>query len=196
MHANEDFLFIEQLKEGKETAFHALFKKYFGPLTLFAYKIVKDEDEARDIVQTLFSKIYEQRMELNIKVSLKSFLYQSVRNRALNEIKSKQIKNRHHEMILVGSSESNHETDNLIQEAELEIRIVQAVALLPAQCKRIFEMSRVEGLSNTEIAESLQLSKRTVETQISKALKALREQLADYMPLYVLFVGSGLIDFL
>ena len=135
-------------------------------------------------------------MELNIKVSLKSFLYQSVRNRALNEIKSKQIKNRHHEMILVGSSESNHETDNLIQEAELEIRIVQAVALLPAQCKRIFEMSRVEGLSNTEIAESLQLSKRTVETQISKALKALREQLADYMPLYVLFVGSGLIDFL
>lgn len=90
---NDDFLVMQQLKAGKESAFHTLFKKYFSVLTLYAYKILKDEDAARDVVQSVFTKVYEQRDTLEIRVSIKSFLYQSVRNRSLNELKSIQIKN-------------------------------------------------------------------------------------------------------
>ncbi len=184
----DDMLIVKQLREGRESAFHAIFKKYFSVLTIFAYKIVKDEDLARDIVQTVFTRIYEQRDTLEIKVSLKSFLYQSVRNRSLNELKSIQIKQRHHDIILQHSAGDIDDGDNLMEEAETENRIVGAVGALPAQCKRIFEMSRFEGLSNAEIAEMLSLSKRTVETQISKALKTLREQLADLLPVIALIV--------
>lgn len=184
---NEDFLMMQQLKEGKESAFHTLFKKYFSVLTLFAYKILKDEDAARDVVQSVFTKVYEQRQTLEIRVSIKSFLYQSVRNRALNELKSQQIKKRHHDNIFVHSSELGDDGDSFMEEAELEMKVVQAISNLPGQCRRIFEMSRMEGMSNAEIAEDLNLSKRTVETQISKALKNLRLQLQEYFP-FLLFV--------
>lgn len=78
-----------------------------------------------------------------------------------------------------------------MEEAELEIKIVQAIGRLPGQCRKIFEMSRMEGMTNSEIAEDLQLSKRTVETQISKALKSLRGQLQEFFPalLFILFLN-------
>jgi RNA polymerase sigma-70 factor (ECF subfamily) len=186
---SEDILIVRQLREGREAAFHALFKKYFGALTIFSNKIVKDEDVARDIVQGVFTRIYEQRSTLEIQVSLKAFLYQSVRNRSLNELKSRQIKQRHHDIILQQSSGDIATDDSLIEEAEMEDRIVEAIGALPNQCKRIFEMSRFDGLSNSEIADTLSLSKRTVETQISKALKTLRSQLADLLPA----VAAGLV---
>lgn len=188
---NDDFLVMQQLKAGKESAFHTLFKKYFSVLTLYAYKILKDEDAARDVVQSVFTKVYEQRDTLEIRVSIKSFLYQSVRNRSLNELKSIQIKKRHHDNIYAHSSELGDDGDSFMEEAELEIKIVQAIGRLPGQCRKIFEMSRMEGMTNSEIAEDLQLSKRTVETQISKALKSLRGQLQEFFPalLFILFLN-------
>lgn len=188
---NDDFLMMKQLKEGKESAFHTLFKKYFSVLTLYAYKILKDEDVARDVVQAVFTKVYEQRETLEIRVSIKSFLYQSVRNRSLNELKSIQIKKRHHDIIFVNGTELGDDGDSFMEAAELEIKIAQAIGRLPSQCRKIFEMSRMEGMTNSEIAEDLQLSKRTVETQISKALKSLRSQLQDFLPalLFIIFLN-------
>ncbi len=188
MIENEDQLIVEQLKEGKEVAFHAIFKKYYSSLTLFAYKIVKDEDVARDIVQNLFAKLYEQRATIEIRISLKSFLYQSVRNHSINEINSRKIRQKHHDIILLQTDDSSVQGDELMEQAEMEMKVVQAVAKLPTQCKRIFEMSRFEGLTNGEIADSLNLSKRTVETQISKALKSLRDQLSDLLPIISLII--------
>ena len=189
---NEDFLVMQQLKEGKESAFHTLFKKYFSVLTLYAYKILKDEDAARDVVQAVFTKVYEQRETLEIRVSIKSFLYQSVRNRSLNELKSQQIKKRHHDIIFVHSSELGDDGDSFMEEAELEMKVVHAIGKLPGQCRKIFEMSRMEGMTNSEIAEDLNLSKRTVETQISKALKTLRAQLQEFFPafLFIMFLNK------
>ncbi len=190
MVKTDDFLLIQQLKEGKEVAFHTLFKKYFSVLTLFSYKILKDEDAARDVVQSVFAKFYEQRESLDIRLSLKSFLYQSVKNKSLNELKSQQIKNRHHENIFAHSSELDDDGDTFMEESELEMMIVQAVGQLPGQCRKIFEMSRMEGMTNSEIAEDLNLSKRTVETQISKALKSLRIHLEEFLPLLLSFFLS------
>ena len=188
MPQNEDFILIQQLRDVKEVAFHTLFKKYFSALTLFSYKILKDEDMARDVVQTVFTKFYEQRETLDIRISLKSFLYQSVRNRSLNELKSQQIKNRHHENIFVQSTELSDDGDAFMEEAELEMKIVQAIGQLPGQCRKIFEMSRMEGMTNSEIADDLNLSKRTVETQISKALKTLRIHLQEFLPSFLFFL--------
>ena len=129
---------------------------------------------------------------LNIHTSLKSHLYQTVRNRCLNEIKRNQIRRDHHSGIFIEKKNQEAYFDDKMQETELEAKIFSVVESLPKQCKRIFEMSRYEGISNQKIADKLDLSKRTVETQISKALKILRNSLKDYVDV-VIFIFFWLL---
>ena len=86
------------------------------------------------------------------------------------------------------STELSDDGDAFMEEAELEMKIVQAIGQLPGQCRKIFEMSRMEGMTNSEIADDLNLSKRTVETQISKALKTLRIHLQEFLPSILFFL--------
>lgn len=174
-------LLLKQLQDGLEKAYHALFMQYSTALTLFAVKILKDEALAMDVVQNVFLKLFEERESLQIHTSLRSFLFQSVRNRCLNELKSGQIKARHHQQMSFSTADFTPEIQLQMEAAELESSMAKVVSELPVQCKRIFEMSRLEGKSNAEIAEELHLSKRTVETQISKALKQLRQKLAYWL---------------
>jgi RNA polymerase sigma-70 factor (ECF subfamily) len=186
-YAGDDKKLLQGLKNGDETAYEELFMTYYARLVVFAKKLLGDEDLSKEMVQDVFVMFYEKREVLNIHTSLKSHLYQTVRNRCLNEIKRNQIRREHHSGIFTEKKNQEAYFDDKVQETELEARIFNVVQSLPAQCKRIFEMSRYEGINNGEIAEKLQLSKRTVETQISKALKILRKQLKDYVDT-VLFV--------
>ena len=113
-----------------------------------------------------------------ITTSLKSYLFQSVRNRCMNHIKRLQVERRHHHQI-ASDQESFEDLHAKIAETELEHRIFQIVSEMPPKCQEIFRMSRVNGIKNKEIADQLNISIRTVETQISNALKALREKLGD-----------------
>lgn len=174
MENKEDI--IEGLKNGDEKAYKDLFYNYFQPLTYFAHKYLKDIDLSKDLVQGVFTQIYEKRTELNINSSLKSYLFQSVANRSINQLKSEKIHSRHHEDIKHGMEDSYQ--DDQLETYELEAKINRIVNNLPGQCQRIFKLSRFEHKSNQEIADELGLSKRTVETQISKALKVLRRSLA------------------
>jgi RNA polymerase sigma-70 factor (family 1) len=169
---------IKGLRSGREGAYDKLFKEFYRPLTAFANSYVQDLETAKEIVQDFFVHLYEIRKTLVITTSVKSYLYQSVRNRCLNQIKHQKVQKMHYDQI---QSEQNFSEDleDKIIETELEHMIFKVVDQLPPRCKRIFNMSRVSGLSNAEIAEQLQISKRTVETQISNALKVLREKL-DY----------------
>nr|WP_321450592.1 RNA polymerase sigma-70 factor [uncultured Carboxylicivirga sp.] len=177
----DDKWIIEGIKRGDESAYKSLFLKYYAQLVVFARKVVIDDDLARELVQDVFVNFYEKRNEINIHTSLKAHLYQSVRNRCLNQIKHNKIRREHHANIFAEKKDEEAYVEDKLQETELEHRIYSVVQTLPDQCKRIFEMSRFEGVPNQEIADQLGLSKRTIETQISKALKVLRKQLALYL---------------
>lgn len=137
-------------------------------------------ETAKEIVQELFVALYENRKSLLITISLKSYLYQSVRNRCLNHLKHLQVDRRHMENLKL-NQESSEDLEAIIEKGELEARIFQIISNLPPRCQVIFKKSRVNGMKNSEIAKHLDISKRTVETQISNALKVLREKLGkDY----------------
>jgi len=167
---------IKGLRSGRESAYEQLFKDYYKPLTVFANGYVEDLESGKEIVQDLFVHLYEKRKTLVITSSIKSYLYQSVRNRCLNHIKHRQMQRAHHDRMKPAKDFSD-DLEERIRENELEHLVFKVVDQLAPQCKRIFTMSRVSGLSNGEIAEQLNISKRTVETQISNALKVLRVKL-------------------
>ncbi len=179
---------LKGIEKGQELAFKELFLRYYTQLVVFARKVVVDDDLARELVQDVMVNFYEKRGEIKIHSSLKAHLYQSVRNRCLNQIKHTQIRRDHHANIYMTHKNDEAYVDDKLEETELEQRIFSVIQTLPAQCKRIFEMSRFDGHTNQEIADQLKLSKRTVETQISKALKTLRTQLATYLDAWVLLL--------
>lgn len=166
---------LQGLYNGSEDAYRKLFFTYFEPLTYYAHKYLNDMDASRDMVQEVMSYVYENRETLRITESLKSFLYRAVANRSLNIIKHEEVKQRHHKIIKERSDEMLEE--DTIETSELEAKINRLMAELPEGCRKVFVMSRVDGKSNQEIADELNISKRTVETQVSKALKTLRNAL-------------------
>lgn len=190
----EDLKLISGLTKGDKRAFEELFQKYYSLLVVFANKMVKDMDSAKEIVQDTFVGFYEKREEIKIHTSLKAHLFQSVRNRSLNYLKRENTIRNHHQIIESESKDDVLNFNDTIEEVELEQKIYAAINSLPDKCQEIFRMSRFEGLTNQEIADHLTLSKRTVETQISKALRIIRERLTDYLGVVV--VGIMLLYFL
>ncbi len=181
---------IEQIKLGSERAYHSLFREYYAILSVFAKKYTGDLDSAKDIVQDVFIKIYEQRVQLEIHTSLKSYLYQAVRNHSLNYLKHIQITQKYKSNIHYSTKNDSDWSDKML-EAELEAKVFKIVSTLPKQCQNIFNLSRVQGLKNKEISEQLNISIRTVEKQISNALKALRENLSEYLKLLIYIILSS-----
>jgi RNA polymerase sigma-70 factor, ECF subfamily len=168
---------LESLKSGDIRAFERLFRHYYPLLVAFAIRYVNDREAAREIVQDFFVKLFERRQSLIIETSVKSYLYRSVHNYCINHINQKAIHDRHIRNLEL-DREVTEDPDSAIRNSELQQRIHDVVEQLPSKCRKIFRMNRYEGLKNEEIAEALNLSKRTVETQISKALRILRAKLS------------------
>jgi RNA polymerase sigma-70 factor (ECF subfamily) len=166
--------------EGNLNNFEALFKMYYAPLVVYACRFVNETDIAREIVQDFFVRLFEKRQTLAIDISIKSYLYRSVYNCCINYINQRVIQDKHLKNIDMEKVDEDN-LENEINRLELQQKIVEVIETLPAKCRRIFKMNRLEGLKNEEIAMKLNLSKRTVETQISKALKILRLKLADFV---------------
>jgi len=134
----------------------------------------------------MFVWLYESRDSIKSIRSLKPYLFKSVKNRCLNYLNTKKIHQVHEAMILTSQSNVEYDVESKMAEVELEEKIFQVVSGLPEKCQIIFRMSRVEGKRNSEIANDLDISIRTVETQISKALKVLRSVLIHYLKLLLL----------
>lgn len=179
---------LHRIHRGDEQAFEVLFKDYFQVLSVYAKRFVNDLDLAQDIVQEVFVRFYENREKLAVHTSLKALLYQSVKNRCLDHIRSEQTHHGHHEQILNLNQGSDVDAVDIMEQLELEEKIYKAISGLPEQCQVIFKMSRFEGKRNQEIAESLNLSKRTVETQISNALKRLRKDILPYLKVLIIML--------
>jgi len=173
---------VSAIRQGDEAAFEKTFRTYYSRLCKYANSLLKDSDEAEEVVQTVFLTIWEKRADLEITFSIKAYLYRAVHNHCLNRFKHAAIKEAHKEYSGHFIPQSYESVTQAIHASELEEQIEHAVNKLPAQCQKAFRMSRFEELKYQEIAERLDISIKTVENQIGKALRILRVELADYLP--------------
>ncbi|NPA36612.1 MAG: RNA polymerase sigma-70 factor [Chlorobi bacterium] len=173
----QDFI-LYKLKKGDKDSFNYIFNKHYREMVLFAIGFVEDRDKAEDIVQSVFLKLWENRNKININISLRSYLFKTVQNKCLDLIKHTNVKNKAKEDIIANTqafSEDNIASYDLIEKLE------ESINTLPDTVKRIFTMSRFEDKKYKEIAQELSISVKTVEANIGKALKILRENLKDWL---------------
>lgn len=182
---NSEDRFTQGLKNGDEKVFEELFKAYYTPLCEYCLRYVSDADMAEEIVQDLFFKMWVKREELNINVSIKSYFYISLRNHALNYINRLKIQDRYNQFVEIRTKNEVDYPIDVLEEKDMERIMKQAIALLPEKRREIFEMSRFEELKYSEIAEKLNVSVKTVESQMSKALEHMRKVLAKYLALII-----------
>jgi RNA polymerase sigma-70 factor (family 1) len=176
----EQFL-IEKLKSGDPDSFSNVFSTYYKDLVFFAFSFTHELSCAEDIVQDTFVKLWEDHEKLNVTVSLKSILLKTIQNKCIDWHRHKKIVNNHSTYIINNSPLYEYDTDNYILRSEMEGRIEKGIANLPDKFKEAFEMNRFEGLKYQEIATELDVSVRTVEVRISKALALLRKSLFDFL---------------
>ena len=180
---NSHELFLASLlKDGDETAFDYFFKTYYSSLCVYAYRYLNNMDEAEEIVQDVFIKLWEKRDELSIKSSVKDYLFRAVHNKSLNNIKQNQRKQKYIDSTMAQKQNSSSVTEeNKYAEFEVNELMKDTLNLLPQQCKQVFVLSRFKNLKNKEIAARLGISIKTVENQMGKALKIFRNVLKDYL---------------
>lgn len=183
---------ISELKNGNAKVYEALFKQWYQPLCYYAHSILHRQDDAEEIVQKTFYKLWDQREKMEIHSSIKSYLYKMVHNSCLNKIKQLKMQSGHHEQIAYFSEVSANHVEQTVVHNELNRQVELAIAELPERCREVFLLSRMQQLSYAEIAEKMQISPNTVETQIVKALKALRLRLKDYLP-FLLIVKIAIL---
>jgi len=174
------------IKNGDKSAFESLFKLYYSSLCAYANNYVKDVDVSEEIVQELFFQIWQKRETLNIQTSFKSYLFRSVHNSCLNNIKHQNIQQIHVEHSLYQQSVNLHEFSDPLETSELQTKIRDTIDKLPKERRKIFLMIRFDNLKYAEVAEKLCISVKTVENQMGSALKFMRDELKEYLPIIIL----------
>ena len=168
---------LEKLKEGDRKAFTVFFNYYYSGLVVYADHFLHDLEIAEDVVQSVFVRLWENRQLLK-STSIKYYLGNSVKNNCIDLIRKEETRKKFQQR------QTNREPEyqgEFWAEAELREMIEISINKLPPKCREIFILHRYENLKSKEIAQRLQLSPRTVETQILKASKLLREDLKDYL---------------
>ncbi|UCD37460.1 MAG: RNA polymerase sigma-70 factor [Fidelibacterota bacterium] len=173
-----DAEYAEQIRASQESALQALFDAYAEPLLDFAFGYVGDVQVCEDIVQEVFVRVWRTRTRLNPELSLKAYLYRSVRNQALKYLRHEKVEREAEGYLqsLYYHPDTPTPEDEL-RHAELTVLLDRTIRELPAGCRTIFLMSRFDGLTYSEIAHILDISINTVKTQMGRALAALRKNL-------------------
>jgi len=164
-----------------------LFNEYYAAVLLYSITIVKNKDDAEDIVQQAFVSLWQKMGSIGIHTSARAYLYKAVYNSSLDFLKHEKVKKRYENETIKSGIEMLH--SNGSEEKELHKKLEYAINELPEQCGKIFRMSRFDGLKYREIAAELNISEKTVENQMGKALKILRAALKDYLPLILLLLN-------
>lgn len=182
--ASDLFLF-DRLKKGDESVFDFIFKYYYPGLVVYADRFVLDQMSAEDIVQDVFVKFWEKSKTLDASTNLKGYFFLSVKNGCLDYLKHQKVSDKYRLQVLSEGDIPNASDTDYFIESELKSKIDQAISNLPDRCREIFLLNRMDNMTPKEIALKLGISHRTVETQIGKALRLLRADLKDYLPLSV-----------
>ena len=177
------------LVEGNERIFDYLFHYYYSGLVVFSFRYVGNMEAAEDIVQDFFYTLWLNHAKFEIRQSIKSYFFSAVKNRSLDFLKRKKIRSKTENAILNSSSDILEE-QNLLVQSELEGQIEKAFDKLPEKCRKIFQMNRFEGIKPEEIARQENISVRTVEGHIGKAIKILRTELRPYITSLLFIFGT------
>lgn len=176
-----------RIKKGDNQAFELLFRKYYVRLCGFSNKFLNDPEEAREVAQEVFIKIWEGREDIDPEKSLKSYLFKIAQNLSLNKLRKKKVETRNIEILkLVYLEHNEFSVYESLFAKELDKELTTAINSIPSKCKTVFELSRIDGLNYSQIADVLNISVKTVEAHITKALKTLRIMLKDYLVVIII----------
>ena len=177
---------ITDLRAGKEIALRKIFDSYYKYLLVTAYNIVNDQSKAKDLAQDVFYELWKKREKIQINTSLKAYLRRSVINRSINFLKSQKRFQFGDDALSAEWESKESDAQQELEGSDLQNIINQAIDSLPEKCKLIFKLSRLEKFSHKEIAEKLGISTKTIENQMTKALKTLRTAIAKYKELGII----------
>jgi len=173
--AISDVQLIDRLKSGDESALTAIYKKYWQQLFLSAYNVLKDKQACEDVIQELFIKLWNSRDDIEIVVSLKAYLYASIRYEVYRQIRAGVVTSDVFDALANRlQSPATHEN---LEYKELVSQVNSVVETLPEKCREVYKLSREEYLTHKQIASRLNISTKTVENHLTKALKQLRTSL-------------------
>ncbi len=173
-----DIKTLEALKNGEHKAFEAVFIAYYNKTKAFIYGYLKSESDAEELAEDMFVSLWENRKSINTSKSFSSYLHTIARNTAINFLKHKYVHDTY--LNIVESAEYSSTSEEELIAKELGLLIDDIVDTMPEQRKQIYMLSRNKGLTNTEIAEKLNTTKRNVESQLSLALKEIRKAISTF----------------
>ncbi|MEN6456222.1 MAG: RNA polymerase sigma-70 factor [Prolixibacteraceae bacterium] len=178
---------VDGLREGNLKIFDYLFHYYYSGLVVFAFRYTGSMQAAEDLVQDFFFHLWLNREKTVIRQSLKSYFFSAVKNKSLDFLKHQKIEKKA-ETKLKFFQEDPAEEQQFMVESELEEQVNRALAKLPEKCRKIFMMNRFEGLKPDQIAEMENISVRTVEGHIGKAIRILRMELKPHFPDFMIML--------
>jgi RNA polymerase sigma-70 factor (ECF subfamily) len=171
---NQDTILINRLRSGDESALTELYNRFWQALFVSAYNVLKDKELCEDIIQDIFMNIWHNREKLEINISLKGYMYACARYQVFNQFKKNKDKI-HVELFQEIDKRFQHSTpETLLMHEELVQQINAIIETLPEKCQQVYKLSREEQLTHKEIAERLNISTKTVENHITKALHVIR----------------------
>jgi len=179
-----------RLSKRDEAAFEQVFKTHYKNLHAYAFTILKDEDEAEEMVQQVFFKLWERSEHLSFSGPIAAYLYRAVHNESLNFIKHQKVKAGHQLQVAYSMKNKSEQASPKMIRKELENKFREALNELPEQCRTVFQLSRFEDMKYKEIADKLDISVKTVENHMGKALKLLRTKLVDFLPLLLILLSK------
>jgi len=177
----DDPVWIERIRAGNVAAFETVFRRLAPSLRLFITRYVDSPEVAEDLVQDLFLSLWRQRDALELRATLTTYLYTAARNRAFNYLKHEQVVAKW-QRATPGVSDHGPTIEQGLFEAELAAALQRAIERLPKRARLMFLMSRQQHMTYTQIAQTLGLSIKTVETQMGRALRALRLYMQEFLP--------------
>ncbi|SHF84352.1 RNA polymerase sigma-70 factor, ECF subfamily [Fodinibius roseus] len=173
---------IDNVQQGDEKAFERLFKKYFYDLSRFAWRYVKSKAVAEELVQEVFADIWDNRKVWNPTSSLKLYLYQSVKHQALDYLKHEQVRDEYDPQWREKREHPTIRLQDTRREEQIRKAINKEIEALPPRSKMTYKLHRHDGLTYKEIAEVMDVSVKTVESQMTRTLKRLRKRLSYLLP--------------
>lgn len=183
-----EVLLLEKLKQSDKTAFSVIFTAYYPDLVVFANSYLKDYKVAEEFVQDVFVNIWDDRATLDIRSSFKSYLLRTVHNKCIDWQRHLKVRDNYSTNFKETSIMFDYDPEHYLLGSEVQHIIDSTISKLPSDIAETFRMNRYEGLKYHEIAEKLQVSVRTIEVRIGKALQMLREHLKDYLVVLLIFL--------
>lgn len=174
----DDKKIIRRIRNGDIKEFETLFRSSYNPLVAYARTILKDTDTSEEIVQELFYVLWRDRKKISINSSVNAYIFRSVYNRCMHYIDHKKVMGKHENEVKKSLQGNYQDPEDEIHYKELHEKVAGIIERLPGRCAKIFCMSRFEGLKYAEIAKEMSISVKTVEANMSRALREFRKELS------------------